>query len=399
MKKRFSLRRQLGFLFLTTGANGAGKTLFTLLDVRKLQLETSRPVFFNGFTAKQPLLDFGWQEFEPEKWQDCPDGSILVIDECHLKLPLRGSGKPPEWIEMIPVTHRKRGMDIFFITQHPMNMDAFIRRVIAAPGWHRHFKASFMGDSSNELRWTSVNDQPQKPGSGKSGQVSSRKFPKEVYSWYESASLHTAKKGIPPKVWMGVGALIVAIVCVVLVVRTLVAQTRGSVAENSKLVDEAKKAGGVAAPTGQADAQRSSGAGPRGTLTAAEYVDQRTPRLPDFAHTAPVYDGVTVPVVAPYPAACIQMARRCECFSQQGTRLIVSLDTCQRIVRNGYFVDWQQPQQRPAEERREVHAATPAQRPVQVAMVPPAAPESPVTSSWSEALAARNAQVRSSLGR
>ena len=55
----FSLRRQRGYLYLSTGANGTGKTLFTLADVRALQLATNRPVFYKGFTAKQPLVDFG----------------------------------------------------------------------------------------------------------------------------------------------------------------------------------------------------------------------------------------------------------------------------------------------------------------------------------------------------
>ena len=77
-----SLCYQLGYLYLTTGGNGAGKTLMTIWDVRQLQVKTGRPVFFWGFAAKQPLLDFGWKEFEPTDWEALPDGSICIVDEC-----------------------------------------------------------------------------------------------------------------------------------------------------------------------------------------------------------------------------------------------------------------------------------------------------------------------------
>ncbi|CAM3596433.1 Zona occludens toxin [Paracidovorax anthurii] len=400
MRRVRSLRRQLGFLYLSTGANGAGKTLFTLLDVRALQLETSRPVFFSGFTAKQPLFDFGWQEFAPELWQDCPDGSILIIDECHLKLPLRGAGKPPEWIEMIPVTHRKRGMDIYFITQHPMNMDAFIRRVIASPGWHRHFKASFMGDSSNELRWTSVNDQPQKPGSGKSGEIKSRPFPKEVYAWYESASLHTAKKGIPAKVWWAVGALLAAIASVIAVVWILTAQASGAVGERSTLVKQAEQAGGVsAASSAQRAVSGTGGAGggsSRGqSMTKAEYLDQRVPRIEGFPHTAGVYDGVTAPTDAPYPAACMSMGKACKCYTQQATLMQVPADVCRQIVAHGYFVDWRKQDPPMARvDQAALASPTPAPQSVVINMPVQAPPHAQQRPGWAESLALRNSQVR-----
>ena len=50
-------------------------------------------------------------------------------------------------------------------------------------------------------------------------------------------------------------------------------------------------------------------------MTAAEYVDSHKPRIAGFAHTAPRYDDVTKPLVAPYPAACMVMAGECRCYS------------------------------------------------------------------------------------
>jgi len=209
-----SLCYQLGYLYLTTGGNGAGKTLMTIWDVRQLQVKTGRPVFFWGFAAKQPLLDFGWKEFEPTDWEALPDGSICIVDECQKVMPTRATGQPPAWIGALAQDNRKRGFDFFFITQHPLNIDSFVRRLIAAPAWHRHFKASILGDASNELKWSAVNDQPQKDGSGKNGEVTSRKWPREAFDWYTSTSMDTRKTGIPLKVWKGVGALVLALGCV-----------------------------------------------------------------------------------------------------------------------------------------------------------------------------------------
>lgn len=339
-----SLRRQLGFLYLTTGANGSGKTLFTLKDVRDLQLATGRPVYYYGFTPKQPIHDFGWLPFEPQNWQELPNGSICIIDECQRPMPVRGTGKPPSWIEMIPEDHRKRGFDFFLITQHPMNMDAFIRRTVASPGWHRHFKASSMGDTSNELKWPFVKDQPQHANSGRDGEVTSRPFPREVYEWYDSASQHTAIKRIPAKVWYAIGLL--CLLPLLIGGAFWLHYSQYSKAAKAELVPAEKSKSATEATPGMVSAP--SGGSVRGqaresrAMSTSEYYAHYTPRIPDLAYTAPAYDGVTAPTEAPYPAACIATKARCQCYSQQATRLPVSDATCREIAAGGFYVAWRQ---------------------------------------------------------
>lgn len=398
-----SLRYQLGYLYLTTGGNGAGKTLFTLRDVRDLQERTGRPVFFWGFEAKQPLLDFGWQPFEPSNWEELPDGSICIVDECQKVMPTRATGQPPAWIGALAQDNRKRGFDFFFITQHPLNIDSFVRRLIAAPSWHRHFKASLMGDASNELKWSAVKDQPQKDGSGKDGEVTSRKWPREVYDWYTSTSMDTRKKGIPAKVWKGVGALLLAV--------GMAGYVGHQFYSAAKPATEQAASPGLSAPVIAAPAPAAAASRGQAPMTAAEYVEQRKPRLADFPHTAPAYDQVTAPTVAPYPAACVQMGKTCKCYSQQATLLQVSGPVCLQIVAQGFFMDWktasradygprdrgeyQQVQQSPPAAQQAAQSEPPRTVP---APMPAARPE-PVkpVSEWSQGLAARNAQVRSTL--
>ena len=360
--RRFSLRRQRGFIYFTTGGNGSGKTLFTLKDVRELQLKENRPVFYWGFTPKQPIHDFGWKEFDPVKWQDLPDGSICIIDEVQEKMPTRGVGQAPDWIKAIAKEHRKRGFDFFLISQHPMNIDSFIRRTIAAPGWHRHMKASSMGDSSSELKWNYVNEQPEKPNSSKNGEQRSRAFPTDVYDWYESASLHTAKKGIPRKVWMGIAALIGAVAMIFFVVQKVIFAPQ-DLATNSQAalqVEKSKENKGGFLDQFMPKKDGSGGGQRTEPLTPAEYVASLKPRLPDLPYTAPRYDELTTPKSVPYPATCVSMGDRCWCYTDQNTRLHTPKDLCLQIVERGLYLDFKAPPQAaapPATGQREARTA------------------------------------------
>jgi zona occludens toxin len=330
-----SLHRQRGFVYLSTGANGTGKTLFTLRDVRTLQLETNRPVYFSGFTPKQPIHDFGWKPFDPEKWQDLPDGSICLVDECQTVMPVRGTGKPPAWIGAIAEVHRKRGFDFFLLTQHPLNLDAFVRRTIASPGWHRHFKASTMADSSNELKWTAVVDNPQRPGSGDSGEVRTRPFDKEVYDWYESASVHTAKKGIPLKMWLAGGGLLAAALMIGYVAWSFIGQTKPTEQPEVEKTPVSTPMT-VAAPPASSRSEKAP-------LTAAEYAAAYAPRINGLEHTAPAYDALTQPKVVPLPAACIQWSGKgCKCFTQRGTPYQTTEAICLQVVKHGIFLPFEE---------------------------------------------------------
>lgn len=327
-----SLFKQRGFIHLTTGANGAGKTLFTLKEVRERSVKESRPVYHNG--RFKLTADFGWKEIDFKDWQSCPDGAIFLIDECHNDMPVRKSGADvPDHIRML-AEHRSRGFDFYLITQHPGNIDVFVRRIVGSPGWHRHLK-NFKGSPLvSKIEWSAVNLDCEKPSSGDSGTVEMVARPTEVYKWYESATLHTAQRKLPKQLW-------VFLVCAALVPLLGYGawKTVGRTSLN-KVEEDAKKAAAVQA----------GGAGPGGSggaaapLTPAQYVAAYTPRIPDLPHTAPVYDTVTQPVQAPYPAACVASASRCNCYSQQATRMHVSEQLCRDLVRTGFFVNWQQPQ-------------------------------------------------------
>ena len=375
-------------LYLITGANGAGKTLNTLKWVRERSLKEGRPVCHNGrFEPVEGGELASWKKIDMKDWQSEPDGTIFLVDECHNDFPLRApSATPPDYVRML-AEHRRRGFDFYLVTQHPQNLDNFVRRLIGSPGWHRHLKRTFGADLVSCLEWNAVNPNCEKDGSGKSGTVTMVAFPKEVYGWYKSASLHTGKKKIPRSVWvLGACALLVPIFGYFAFTTVY-----GNVTKNAKPV-AASQASGMASQVAVA-------AGP---VTADDYIALRKARIPDFPHTAPAYDEVTRPAQAPYPAACVHMGKVCKCYSQQGTVLATTGEVCLQIVKNGFFVDWQQPQQ---QRESAVHTRLQKTEPQRTNPVQPVIVQMPVQlpasaspgSEWSQGLAARNAEVRSAV--
>jgi zona occludens toxin len=333
--------RQRGFLYVTTGANGSGKNVLTMEDVRELQLKTDRPVCYAGFDLLAP---FGWKKIDPRNWQDEPDGTIFLIDEAQNFFPPRQAGSTvPEYVRML-AEHRHRGFDFFIITPHPRLLDVFVRSIVGSPGWHRHLKPIGAGLIS-VLRWNHIHDAPQKPGSGGSGETTTRRHNKEVYSWYESATLHTAKPRIPRAVWILLGAALVVGVCAWQVaVWVGKARTPGSGNPFSLPGAPGPAAAAPGAPGGAAGAP-----GQVQTVAAkrAELVASYVPLIDGFPQTAPRYEGLVKPTLAPFPAACVsgrlpgQAKDGCRCWTQQATLLPeIPESVCRQIAERGFFMDW-----------------------------------------------------------
>ena len=316
-------------IYLRTGANGTGKTLLTLKEVHDKALKESRPVYHNGRfspVAGGPLDN--WQELDIKDWQSVPDGAIFVVDECHNDFPLRTAKDPlPEYVKQL-AEHRRRGFDFYLITQHPMNIDPFVRRLIGSPGWHQHLKRVSGAPLVSVLEWPAVNDQPQKNGSGVSASTKMVSYPKEVYNWYSSTSLDTAKIKIPNQVKF------LAVALVLIPVLFYYAWTSFQSRQPFKNVTPPAA---VAAPAG---APVQPGAGGNPVQSNQQFLAAYQPRIDGLPHTAPRYDEATKPTTAPYPAACVSMGDRCECYTQQGTKLQTSAHLCKQIVSDGFFQDW-----------------------------------------------------------
>lgn len=328
-------------LYLVTGANGTGKTLLTLKHVKELADREGRPVCHNGRfdpVPNGPLRN--WRKIDIRDWQAEPDGTIFFVDECHNDFPKRGNTEAvPEYVRML-AEHRRRGFDFFLITQHPMNLDAFVRRLIGNPGWHRHLKRQAGMALVSQSQWDAVNTQCERPGSGESGQVTMVSYPREVYAWYTSAQLHTAKMKIPRAVYVLVACALAVPLLAWFGYRSLHSSVvpgehaiKGSVSESMSSPVKGSSSGRTAAAADE-----------KAPMSAAEYVAARMPRVPGLPFTAAAYDKVTEPAVAPYPAACVfhHASGKCDCYTQQATRLETPQAICEQIARSGIFIDWHQ---------------------------------------------------------
>jgi zona occludens toxin len=320
--------------YLRTGANGSCKTLFSLRDVRDLQLATGRPVAFNkNFKAKAILTDeFGWKLLEDFRdWEKEPYGTIFLIDEAYKDLPVRPNGQqPPKYVERL-AEHRSMGFDFFMLALHPGQIDSFVRKAIGAPGWHQHLKRVGGASSLTRiLQWDAVNANCEKDGSGKTAQISNRLQPKEVYEWYDSAFIHTGKVRIPKQVWWFLGGITLAAVLSVYAYKAL---TRNVFKGGNPQATSAVMASG---PPASGELRGTDKPRP---LTPAEYAASYQPRLSTLLHTAPAYDELTKPKRVPVPAACASMpSKGCKCYTQDGTPYPTDQALCLSIVRDGIFL-------------------------------------------------------------
>ncbi|WP_038206667.1 zonular occludens toxin domain-containing protein [Xenophilus azovorans] len=362
-------------LYLRTGANGSCKSLFTLKDLRDKQVKEGRSVCViigKPATQTEPadterrylrikpktMQEFGWVECHYSEWWSQPDGTIFLADECHNWLPKRPNGSAvPEYISKL-AEHRSRGFDFFLLTQHPSNLDSFVTKLIGAPGWHQHLKRVAGGSNvTSVIQWDAVNNQCEKNGAGRSGQVTMRGQPKEVYEWYDSAELHTGKTRIPR-------AAIFLAVSLVLIPTLL---GGGGYMLWKRTVGKAPQQAQLQAPGAMPVAGQGSGGQQHAVKTTAEYIASYQPRLAGLRHSAPAYDELTKPARVPVPAACMSMGDKCKCYTQDATPYTVDAMLCKQIVASGIWLDFD-----PNPQRKNVmETSQPAQaRPDQVAQAP-----------------------------
>lgn len=318
---------------LVTGLPGAGKTLWTLQKVKALAEAENRKVYYHGI----PELTLDWELMKsPEDWINLPPKSIIVIDECQSSFrPRAASVTPPPYIAEFE-THRHKGLDFFLLTQHPMLIDSNIRRLA---GKHYHVIRFYGFQKSTVHEFQQVRENVDK--STKNSIETHFVFPKDVFNWYKSADAHTIKKRIPMRMVMVV-ILPIILIAVVWYLSTVITDLLTKPTEMAdEITGKATTDNSEQSQTTQKHPNQVSGS--LQDVQLYNYFEARTPAIPDFPHTAPIYAGLTAPKDAPYPAACLESkSTGCNCYTQQGTKMIISKQVCMQIVKDGFFVDWKE---------------------------------------------------------
>lgn len=299
-------------VYLYTGLPRNGKSLCAVEDVHKASDGGRRPVFFAGIK----IVDFErlpWEEIRAQDWPDVPNEAIVLLDECHEffpRLPV-GAPLPRHYAEF--ATHAKRGIDIWLVTQGPRNLDVFVRERVQH---HLHFVRRFGLPEAKVYKWDRCKQDCMSSTSG--ADTTERLYPKGYYGTFESAQVHNVKVKPPFALWKAVGFAAVALALV---------------GYGFHRLHKGK-------PQSPSVAQGSPSGLSTPATAVAQTVDGYRPRFSALPWTAPRYDEVTKAVRAPYPAACIANAHRCQCYTQAGTVLETSDAVCRSVVAHGFFKDW-----------------------------------------------------------
>jgi len=350
---------------LRTGLQGHGKTLNTIKEVDQKAANEGRAVYYHnirGFNPTAEVLKAVWQEFDdPHKWHELPENAIIVIDEAQTFFRVRKQAAAvPEYASALE-TMRHRGHELHCITQSPCLIDHHFRKLCNS---HIHYVRGHKGKVSKRWEFERVNPDVERKSHFQEGEASRVLLDKKYFDVYQSVakgSEHHMRFKPPKALWLFIGCIVFF-----LVVGYSFYQRR--FAEPLEAMEAQQKAQNSANPApadvhGTANFSEggffSSGGNSRKRepLTLEEYLNLRTPRLPDVPSSAPLYDEVTKAVTYPklscmatWDVEAIAKRRKklkvgirdgalfgCLCNTQQGTRAMVSADACLNYVENGAF--------------------------------------------------------------
>lgn len=319
-------------LYLVTGQPGHGKTAYAIDKAFTFQKE-GRAIYANG------IKDFdyeraGWKYLDdPTKWQDLPDGAVILLDECYTVFPNRNPGaKVPEHVEAM-ARHRHRGFDFILIAQQGLQLDPFLKGLYEE---HVHVRQTSIMRSKTKLkRWNQYQSNVQ----GACNDVVDWVRPKYVFDYYTSTTLVTTKRQLPSWVWWTVAGVVVLVGLVWFTKLYFQGQVDKARAEHQTRTGAPSS---VLAPSG------SAGAGADATQpkwdTLVDYAKAHNPRFGTMPWTAPIFDQR--PAMSDPQIVCMSStggndaqghykAPSCTCYTEQSTLYEVSEPECRTIARNG----------------------------------------------------------------
>lgn len=305
---------------LRTGVPGSGKTLSMVQALSRFYAsleknpELGRPVFVHNIRdlslphAVLPVKEGGSPgrlQLVPV-WEEVPDGSLIIIDECQDLFPPRSSqSQAPAHISFFN-THRHRGIDIWLTTQHPKLIDFSVRALI---GKHMHYRRLFGGNRATVYEWDACSDNL---GGFKDAVKTFWSFPKDAYKFYKSAEVHTKQSFKLPR-WL-------------LIPLAGLALGAFFIPRAYTVLTSAVTGKGIAASTPEKAGQGGAAASPAIAGASAGH--------PLPAPAPPVQPPMTfasAPSVLPVPvfAGCIALKARCSCFDVAGQLLEKEPEFCE----------------------------------------------------------------------
>lgn len=323
---------------LFSGLPGAGKTAQLVAEILRLtEAEPGRPIFAFGINGLKDGLAIPLTEEMLHRWPELPPGSIIAIDECQedgsnpdqpVSLMPKDRGMPAPWVQRITKV-RHYGMDFLLTTQDPVNMSAYVRRLVDK---HVHTIRKFGTTVVQRYTWGRCIDDPYNRRSQKEAVSEISTLPSKVFDMYRSSQLHTMKRKIPFKVYLFLAVAVVTVGAVVAVPFVL-----------HRVKD---KSVGEIAPKASLASQDSSGHLFSGSdaLREKDMVKWMQPRVVGLPWSAPMFDKLQVQA-QPRLYCIADENGGCKCETEQGTAYDVPAKTCRSMVANGVYNPFLPPQQ------------------------------------------------------
>lgn len=322
-------------LRLYTGKLGHGKTLKAVYDLcEEIQQNQKKPIdeqrhFYTNIDG----LKIDGVLPAPNDWRDVPEGSLIIYDEADSIDYYQASSNKiiPDVLREIKFA-RKRDIHIWFIVQHPNQLNVFIRRII---GEHIHMRRPLSGQLSKAYYYADVCDDPTDPLQQKKAEKTSLfHFPKHLYDVYDSAntgSTHRQKFYIPERYIQGIVFFLLLTIAPVLYFMYFDDFLKGDTNATQQPLDDDLSMFTVVhdaiTPTipiqHNVDAQNSS---PQALPQA--FSNQSLPDLPQSPQnpTKPIVGGV------------MMMGNKCLAYDHNGQLLDVSLQDCVNAVKSAGIV-------------------------------------------------------------
>lgn len=308
-------------IMLITGLPGSGKSLSAVeVLYREVQKGTGRTIYCVGIDGladglAEPLDD-------PMRWQDLPDGSLIVVDEAQKFFPARRAETLPPVRALSE--HRHRGFDFVLITQHPMMIDAYVRKLVSE---HVHVVRRWGASVSTKFRWSEVVEDVQSVSMRARASETVWRYPKDLYRLYKSATLHTVKRKLP---WQLIALPLIAVAGAL---ATWWAWGLLFGDESTKPKAESVKTPDRPAPRRAAESEKEKRIQYSDEL---EYAQMHTPRIASLPWSAPVFDDRR-PVAEPEVYCVIIEGKPCRCYTEQVTRYHMEDRNCRSIAVDGVY--------------------------------------------------------------
>lgn len=266
--------------------------------------------------------------------------SVLIVDEAQRYLRPKPSGSAvPLAIQMIEY-HRHFGVHLIFITQKERLLHSNVRMLC---GQHIHLTNGWRG--GHRFEWPECKDSESKSDK-KDSAHGSYSVPKHVFPFYKSTvSVLSVQHKKPFFVYMLYGSLLLLPVLGYFVYSSFVHKKPAAVTASAPVAASGVISIGVA--SGVDSSIDLSGSGVTASQTL-DYVDRFKPVVPARPETARAYDALRQVVTMPVISACLQSAKSCICYTQQGSRVAdMSQDSCVDYVSNGvHFNPYIKPSER-----------------------------------------------------